>query len=113
MQKRTLPPGVKAAPILRRTVIVLVSAFGEIQKIPISSRLIGLDALAPNLVNEQSADRQRVIADEFGVQPESALPRQPCVIWITLAQFARGVGTLHIRRRRDHQPHEMFYVPAA
>src|SRR5207249_2541939 len=81
MQKRPLPPGVKPAAILRGAVIRLIRAFGEIQKIPISGRLIRLDALAPDLVNEQSADRQCVVADEFGIEAETSLPRQPIVIW--------------------------------
>ncbi len=54
---------------------------------PIPRRLVRFDAGPADSFHEQTADLERVIADHFGIDAETALPGEPAIIRIRLAQF--------------------------
>ena len=87
MQKLPLPMGVKTAAILVFTRIVFVLAGGKIQMPIIACGLMGFDAVATDVADQQTAYRKRVVANHFSRQPVSRLTRKPPVGGIGAQQF--------------------------
>ena len=74
MKERSLPPGIKTAPILAFASVRIVLTPGEVQVLPVIVRLIGLHARPADLRHEQPGNSKGVVADQFRIQAEGALP---------------------------------------
>ena len=84
MHVGALPPGVEAAPPLVFPVLFSPLTGWEIQVLPIAGGLIGLHAGAADGPNEQSGNRQRIVAHELRVQAEAGLPGEFAVVRVAL-----------------------------
>lgn len=112
MQVLPLPVRVEAAAVQALASIVLPFTSREVEVREVARGLIRLDAFAAELRHEQAADRQRVVAHEFGVNAEAALPREPAVVRVQLAHFATDERRLPIRLAHDNRLDEQLHVPA-
>ena len=86
MQKLTLPVGVDPAAELIGALGGDIGASREIEVLPILPGLVGFHAAPTNPAVEQAAHRERVVADEFRLKPETRLASEQAVAWIELAQ---------------------------
>src|SRR5690606_35590248 len=84
VQEGALPVDVEAAAILPLVEMGLVLALGEVEMLVVALRLVRLDARSTDLVVEQAADEERVVADQFGRQAKATLPREEAVAGIAL-----------------------------
>ena len=113
MQKRAAPIRVQAAAVAAFARGIFPFAFREIQIRPITGRLIRLHAAAAHGINQQPADRERVVADHFRLEPEAALPRELRVVGILEAQVRRVARRALIRVRQRDALERLLDVPAA
>ena len=112
MQIRALPPDVKPAPVLVRAGAGFISADREIQVLPVPVGLIRFDAWPADFFRQQSGNRQRVIAHQFGVQTPAALGCQFAIERIALLNFFRENRGLLVGVAVGDQADHMFHVPA-
>ena len=106
---------VKAAAV-ERVAVVLHVGFGvaaaEGDGFPDVDRLVGADRRAADFRAEETAERERLIAQNFGVEAEARGAGEQFVFRIKREQFRRDVGILAIGAGGDEQANEGFYVPA-
>src|SRR5262245_6056577 len=87
-------------------------AVAEGHLFPQTGRLIRQDAVSADLVVEQPAGGQRIVADDFGRKPVARAARQQAVFWVFLAQFGSDLRRLTVRRRGHDQFLHRLHVPA-
>ena len=112
---RSLPERVHAPAIEIRPVALHVGlrreALAERHLFPEAGRLVGQHARSADLVVEQTARRQRGVADQFRGQALTRTARQQPVVGIALAQCRGGRRGLAIGRRRHDQALHRPHVP--
>ena len=87
VQERPLPVHVDAAAVLAFVAIGHVVAVGELEVRVVAGRLIGDGARAADVQVEQAGDRQRVVADELGLEPPRRLGGEQAVVRVDLAEL--------------------------
>ncbi len=91
---------------------VVVGVAPHAHRFPNPRRLIGTHARATQLVYQQPARGQGIVADHFAIHPETRAARQQPVGHILLQLFRRGRGRLAIDGRSHQQAEEFLDVPA-
>src|SRR4051812_42902928 len=86
-----------------------MSSTGEL--FPQTVRLIGHDRRTTDLVNQQSADRERVVAKRFGLETISWPPCQQSIIGITIVNLWGGFGALLVGAAQHNQPLDVLQIP--
>ena len=93
VQEGALPEGVDAAAVEIVAAAGRVLALGEVERRQVSVRLIRLDARSAELLHQQSGDRERDVAHDFGIHAEAALARQQAIVGIALVELRRAHAT--------------------
>ena len=89
VEELPLPVRVQTPAVLGGAGVVLVGALGEMQVGPVAGRLVRLDAATADLLKEQPADGEGIVANQFGVQPEPGLPGNQLIVRVERSQFLR------------------------
>ena len=76
MRESSLPPHVQATAVFALPLIRHIFAHREIQVLPIACGLIRFHARSADLLRQQAADFECVIAHELGIQSKAALPHR-------------------------------------
>ena len=105
---RAAPEDIHAASVEIAALVLLV---GGVDAVPDAGRLVGLHAGPADLRVEQARDGERVVADEFGVEPDARSAGEQPVVGIFLQLRWRHRGRLPIGRARHHQPDQRLHVP--
>ncbi len=74
--------------------------------------LIGFDAVAAKLIDEQSTHRESIVPNNLGGKTIAGLPGNQLVEWIALQQFRRSDRGLSVGTTGNQQANEFFYIPA-
>src|SRR5690349_6613184 len=111
MQKAALPPRVHAPAIEPLALIRLPVADGEVEREPVPRGLIRLHAWPADLVDEQAADGQRVVADELGIEADTGLPGKELVERIGFALLDGRAGRLLISAAHHDRADKLFHIP--
>ena len=112
-----LPERVHAAPVKIRARARRISLRGIDVAIrglfPQPFGLIGEHARSTEPLDQQAADRERVVANHLRRQPEARPAGQQPILRILFQQLRRDSRSLPVRGRRDDQPLHRAHVPAA
>ncbi len=116
MEKGSFPEGVQAPAIQLLPVILYVLvgiADGLVRIAPVTLRLVGLHAFAPDLPVQQAADRERAVAHELGIQAPARLAGKPPVVHARFRHGGPELGGLPVGFAFHDQPRQVLHVPAA
>ena len=113
LEKRALPMGIHATPILPVIGVGIIVPVGELEVHVVTGRLIGMGAGPADVRIQQARDEQRIVPHEFRFQPARRLRGQQPVGRVRLSDFRPRVRALPIGRRHHHQFHHVLEVPTA
>ena len=104
---------VQTAPVLIAVGVGVIDPLREVQFLVVAGRLVRLAATAADPVVEQSADREGVVADEFGVEALGHLVAMQPVARVGGAQLRGGIAGPPVSFGKEHRAHDVLHVPAA
>ena len=113
MQEGPLPVHVNAPSVLAMVGVGNVVAIGKLKVGVVTGRLVGEDARPADVQVDQPRDGQRVVANEFGIEPARRLRGEEPVVGVDIVEFGAEARVLAIRRRHDQQLDHPLDVPTA
>ncbi|MFM1944910.1 MAG: hypothetical protein RI897_3892 [Verrucomicrobiota bacterium] len=112
VEELALPVDVEAAPPLAGICMVGVGAGGEVEVLVIAGGLVGFDAGAADLVDEEAADGECGIADHFCGETPAGLAGEEDVGGIDFFELGGGCGALAVGLGGGDEFEDGFGIPA-
>ena len=75
--------------------------------------LIGVDARSADLGVQELRDREGLVADRLGVEPQARRAREEPVLWVRRTEPVRARALLSVGRREHHALQHGLHIPAA
>src|SRR5690606_33180377 len=91
-----LPMGVQATAIQPIATVRLIFAAGEIEVRPVLRRLVRPRTDAADFIDQQPADAQGVVANQFGRKAKMRLGGQELITGIAVSQLLASLGRLPV-----------------